>query len=167
MEPLQRSMYRQCPRTSHDFAFYANVYGTKPRGISMEDLTYLGFGHVGMFIKDMAQSKQFYMDILGFKVVSEFVGEDGTKLCFINNGNCTIELLEFTDTSISSNRKDGIHDHLSIRVADVEAAKAYLESKGVVFETEILLDEKLYDRGEKFAMFRGPSGERLQIEQIL
>ena len=60
-----------------------------------------------------------------------------------------------------------IIDHLSIRVEDVEAAKAYLESKGVVFETEILLDEKLYDRGERFAMFRGPSGERLQIEQIL
>ena len=58
-------------------------------------------------------------------------------------------------------------DHLSIRVSDIESAKSYLEAKGVVFETQILFDEKLYDKGERFAMFRGPSGERLQIEQIL
>jgi lactoylglutathione lyase len=133
----------------------------------LESLTYLGFGHVGMFIKDMEVSKTFYMEILGFKVVSEYVGHDGTKMCFLNNGSCTIELIEFTDQSETRNRKDGIVDHLSIRVSDVESAKAYLESKGVVFETEILFDGKLYDRGERFAMFRGPSGERLQIEQIL
>jgi len=133
----------------------------------MEGLTYLSFGHVGMFIRDMVESKKFYIDTLGFKVVSEFVGEDGTKLCFVNNGNCTIELLEFMDPIISGTRKDGLIDHLSILVEDVEKAKAYLESKGVIFETEILLDEKLYERGEKFALFRGPSGERLQIEQIL
>ncbi|NIK79198.1 lactoylglutathione lyase [Paenibacillus castaneae] len=133
----------------------------------MENLTYLGFGHTGMFIKNMIESKTFYMDILGFKVVSEYTGEDGAKLCFLNNGNCTIELIEFADLTISRDRKDGIIDHLSIRVEDVEAAKSYLESKGVQFETEILFDEKLYDRGERFAMFRGPSGERLQIEQIL
>ncbi|WP_438349417.1 VOC family protein [Paenibacillus sp. FA6] len=133
----------------------------------MDSLTYLGFGHTGMFIKDIVESKKFYMESLGFAVVSEYVGEDGTKMCFINNGNCTIELIEFTDPTIGRDRKDGIIDHLSIRVEDVGMAKTYLESKGVTFETEILLDEKLYDHGEKFAMFRGPSGERLQIEQIL
>lgn len=85
-------------------------------------------------------------------------------MCFLNHGNCTIELIE---TTASNNRSDGIVDHLSIRVKNVESAKEYLETKGVIFETKILLDEKLYDRGEKFAMFRGPCGERLQIEQIL
>jgi len=102
-----------------------------------------------MFIRDMAESKKFYVDTLGFKVVSEFVGEDGTKLCFVNNGSCTIELLEFTDPTISGTRIDGLIDHLSIRVENVEQAKAYLESKGIEFETDILLDEKLYERGEK------------------
>ncbi|MDD7645694.1 MAG: hypothetical protein PUJ35_00430 [Ruminococcus bromii] len=28
-------------------------------------------------------------------------------------------------------------------------------------------DPDLYPRGEKFAMFRGPDNERLQLEQIL
>lgn len=132
----------------------------------MDHLSYLGFGHMGMFINNMVESKKFYMDILNFKVVSEYE-ENGTKMCFLNNGSCTIELIEFANPTELKNRKDGVIDHLSIRVSDIEKAKSYLESKGVVFETEILLDEKLYDNGEKFAMFRGPSGERLQIEQLL
>jgi lactoylglutathione lyase len=132
----------------------------------MENLTYLGFGHVGMFIKDRVESKRFYTDILGFQVVSEYIGEDKTWMCFLNNGSCTIELIESSDPE-KKKRIDGVVDHLSIRVSDVDAAKSYLEAKGVIFETEILLDEKLYDKGERFAMFRGPSGERLQIEQIL
>lgn len=132
----------------------------------MDKLTYLGFGHVGMFIKDMVQSKKFYMDILGFKVVSEYVSDGKTWMCFLNNGNCTIELIESPDPD-KKNRTDGIVDHLSIRVSDIETAKSYLEAKGVIFETGILFDENLYDKGERFAMFRGPSGERLQLEQIL
>ena len=132
----------------------------------MTNLTYSGFGHVGMFINDMAESKKFYMDILGFKVVSEYTSDEGVRMCFLNNGNCTIELIEFPDQD-KKNRRDGVIDHLSIRVSDIESAKSYLEAKGVVFETQILFDEKLYDKGERFAMFRGPSGERLQIEQIL
>ena len=133
----------------------------------MNNLTFLGFGHAAMFIKQMDKAKKFYMEILDFKLVSEYVREDGTKLCFLNNGDCTVELIEFSDPTRSEGRQDGIIDHLSIRVGDIESAKAYLESKGVTFETEIQLDEKLYKNGEKFAHFRGPSGERLQIEQIL
>lgn len=132
----------------------------------MENLTYLGFGHVGMFIKDRVESKRFYTDILGFKVISEYISEDKTWMCFLNNGDCTIELIESPEPE-QIKRKDGVVDHLSIRVSDVESAKSYLEAKGVVFETPIYFDEKLYNKGERFAMFRGPSGERLQIEQIL
>jgi hypothetical protein len=38
-------------------------------------------------------------------------------MCFINNGNCTIELIESPDPENHS-RKDGIVDHLSIRVVN-------------------------------------------------
>jgi len=44
---------------------------------------------------------------------------------------------------------------------------AELKSKGIVFELEITLDPNLYPNGEKFAIFRGPDGERIQLEQIL
>jgi catechol 2,3-dioxygenase-like lactoylglutathione lyase family enzyme len=44
----------------------------------MNNLTYLGFGHVGMFIKDRVEAKKFYIDILGFAIVSEYVSDENT-----------------------------------------------------------------------------------------
>ncbi len=121
----------------------------------------LGVGHTGFSVKNMEESKKFYTEILGFEVICK---EDDASNCFLKNGEGTIELIVFDG---AQHREDGLLDHLSILVEDVKQAKKELEEKGVQFETDILFDKDLYERGEYFAMFRGPSGERLQIEQIL
>ena len=83
-------------------------------------------------------------------------------MLFMGKNGCVVELMEG-----EGKLPDGALNHLSILVDDVEKGKAELEARGVSFETDILLDPDLYPRGEKFAMFRGPDNERLQLEQIL
>lgn len=127
----------------------------------MENFNVLGFGHVGISVQDIESSRKFYEEMLGFKVVWEYNNKNGSLL-FMGNGSCVVEFLKTEDTLV-----DGPINHLSILVDNVEAAKLELETKGVVFETKILLDENLYPNGEKFAIFRGPDNERIQLEEIL
>ncbi|MCR2823058.1 VOC family protein [Lederbergia panacisoli] len=132
----------------------------------MEKFNVLGFGHVGLSVRDVEVSRKFYEDMLGFSVVWEHFNEDGSRsLLFMGNQSCVIEFLD-----AKHDRVDGLNgpiNHLSILVDDIEAAVAELKSKGIVFELDITLDPNLYQNGEKFAIFRGPDGERLQLEQIL
>jgi lactoylglutathione lyase len=129
----------------------------------MNGLGAVGFGHVGIYIRDIERSKKFYMDILGFSVLYECTHENsGSKLCFLNNKGCVVELVQF---AIFEGRRDGIIDHLTIEVEDIKKAKAYLESCGIVMESDIQLDSQLGENGMYFVMFRGPDGEHLQISQ--
>lgn len=129
----------------------------------MEKFKVLGFGHVGISVLDVEKSRKFYEDMLGFRVVWE--NFNNGSLLFIGNQSCVIEFID-----AERNRVDGINgaiNHLSILVDDIEVAVSELKSKGIEFEREITLDPNLYPNGEKFAIFRGPDGERLQLEQIL
>lgn len=127
----------------------------------METCKILGFGHVGVHVADLERSRRFYGGVLGFEVVWEYENPDYHML-FMGKNGCVVELMPGGTPA-----PDGPLNHLSILVDDVEKAKKELEEKGVRFETDILTDPDLYPRGEKFAMFRGPDNERLQIEQIL
>ena len=127
----------------------------------METCKVLGFGHVGVQVQDLERSRRFSGELLGFEVVWEYAHTDYHML-FMGKNGCVVELMEG-----EGKLPDGALNHLSILVDDVEKGKAELEARGVSFETDILLDPDLYPRGEKFAMFRGPDNERLQLEQIL
>jgi len=123
----------------------------------------MGLGHVCIVVSDMQRSVAFYRDMLGFHWEWE-VHNEKDHWVFMSNHACIIELME----GDAASRQDGHVNHLSLLVGNVEEARAELEAKGVEFEDEeISFDPELYPRGERFAMFRGPDGERLQIEQIL
>lgn len=129
----------------------------------MDELGVVGFGHVGTYIKDIERSKKFYMDILGFEILYECLHEhSGNRLCFLKNKNCVVELVQFKEWE---DRHDGLFDHLTIEVADIKKAKAYLESQGIAFESEIQFDPQLGETGMYYVMFRGPDGEHLQITE--
>ena len=98
--------------------------------------------HIGIAVKDLAESLKFYEEILGLKCAgTETVEEQKVKVAFLPCGDSELELLESTaeDGPIAKfieKNGQGIQ-HVAIRVDDIEATLAELKEKGVR-----LIDEK-------------------------
>ena len=133
----------------------------------MEKLN-LGLAHVGIFVKDLEVSKKFYCDILDFTLDHENsldAGDNLIKIAFVSSGTCSIELVQLP---AKEDRTAGPIDHLSLSVKNIEKIKGILESRGVRFDTEeITLAPKFFERGNRWIFFKGPDGERLEINEIL
>ena len=98
--------------------------------------------HIGIAVKDLAQAKKFYEEILGMKATGEeVVEEQKVKVCFIPSGDSEVELLESTSpdgpiAKFIEKNGEGIQ-HLALRVDNIGAALEELKAKGVR-----LIDEK-------------------------
>lgn len=122
------------------------------------------YAHVGLYIKDVERSKQYYHDILGFECICEFTNGTGDRLSFMKSGSLIIELIQH---KVWMDRHDGLFDHIAMQVDDIEAVSAALKAKGVEFEDEVYFDVNVFDNGVKYQAFRGPDGEHLEIYQVM
>lgn len=92
--------------------------------------------HIGIAVKDLAQAKKFYEEVLGLKSPGdEVVEEQKVKVCFFPIGDSELELLESTapDGPIAKyieKNGEGIQ-HVALRVDNIENALADLQEKGV------------------------------------
>ncbi|PKN18459.1 MAG: methylmalonyl-CoA epimerase [Deltaproteobacteria bacterium HGW-Deltaproteobacteria-6] len=97
--------------------------------------------HIGIAVKNLAESAKFY-EMLGIKSTGvEEVAEQKVKVSFFPVGDSEIELLESTsqDGPIAKyieKNGEGIQ-HMALRVDNIEAALAELKARGVR-----LIDEK-------------------------
>lgn len=92
--------------------------------------------HIGIAVKDLAEAKKFYSEMLGIKAMGEEVVEQQkVKVCFFPCGDSELELLESTSADgpiakfIEKNGQ-GIQ-HVALRVNNIEAALTDLKEKGV------------------------------------
>jgi methylmalonyl-CoA epimerase len=92
--------------------------------------------HVGIAVKDLDAALAFYRDALGLEVEApEEVASQRVRAHFIPVGESKLELLEATaaDSPIAKyteKRGAGLH-HITLRVEDIRAALAQLQSRGV------------------------------------
>ena len=121
-----------------------------------------GLHHVAIICSDYARSRAFYTECLGLPVVAETFRADrqSWKLDLALPDGSQIELFSFPDAPARATRPEaqGLR-HLAFRVADVTAAKAWLEEQGVVVEP-IRVDDLT---GRAFAFFPDPDGLPLEI----
>jgi catechol 2,3-dioxygenase-like lactoylglutathione lyase family enzyme len=107
---------------------------------------------VSFLTQDLPRAKRFYTDVLGLEIESE--GESDMEL------SCGQVTLDVFDPSSIGQPFAPSPAGLALRVADVDSARAELESKGVEFDGETL------ETGVcKQAWFKDPDGNALMLHR--
>ncbi len=92
--------------------------------------------HLGIAVADLAASLAFFRDVLGLDVhASEEVASQRVRAHFLQAGPASLELLEAMapESAVArfvERRGPGMH-HVALRVDDIRAALAHLQSRGV------------------------------------
>jgi len=118
--------------------------------------------HVGVMVKDMARSIEFYRTVLGMELLGTLDHQNGIKLAFLSfpgAGETQLELIEGYNDSLPEEGK--VH-HLAFTVDDIDAEIARIAGLGVTF---IDPDITTLPNGAKYRFFYGPDGEWLELFQ--
>ena len=113
--------------------------------------------HIGIMVSDLDRSIAFYRDVLGLEFV-ERLKNNATEIAFFKVGDVQIELVK--GSSAPYEKTDGIVNHLTFTVMDLDAALQMLKDKGV----ELINSEPVAIwGGMRVLFFSGPDGERLEF----
>jgi glyoxylase I family protein len=125
-------------------------------------MSILGVHHIAIICSDFQKSRQFYCDVLGFKIIREVYREQrkSYKLDLSLNDHYIIELFSFPDppSRVSQPEACGLR-HLAFAVDNLESEISRISAMGVKTE-EIRTDELT---GKKFAFFSDPDGLPLEL----
>jgi catechol 2,3-dioxygenase-like lactoylglutathione lyase family enzyme len=120
-------------------------------------------GHVGLNVSDLARSKKFYQELLGFETKLESE-EKGRKFVLLGRGPDIVVTLWEQARSGYAPAQAGLH-HLSFQVGkmdEVRQAEQQLRARGVEFAYDgIVPHAEGMSSGGIF--FRDPDGIRLEI----
>ena len=92
--------------------------------------------HIGIAVKSIQQSLEYYQDILGMNLEGlETVESQGVTVAFLNAGNTKLELLEpLSEESpvakFIEKRGEGIH-HIALGVSDIQERINEIKEKGI------------------------------------
>ena len=121
--------------------------------------------HIAIICSDYERSKQFYTEILGFKIDNEVYREarSSYKLDLSLNGQYLIELFSFPNPPQrpSGPEATGLR-HIAFGVIDIEQSVEWLVSKNITVEP-IRIDEFT---GKKFTFFSDPDNLPIEFYEV-
>ena len=121
--------------------------------------------HAAIICSDYPQSKAFYTEVLGLRIVAENYRTErqSYKLDLALPDGSQIELFSFPNAPCRPSRPEaqGLR-HLAFTVSDVAASAARLEAQGVAVEP-IRTDEHT---GRRYTFFADPDGLPLELYEF-
>ena len=110
--------------------------------------------HIGLFVKDLATSVEFYVAFFGFPVIKEF-GSGGAKIALIDIGGGQVELIQRPEPNKSSSLGDW--GHIAFHVPDFDKKLMKLDSLGLEKRMVTMAD------GSRLCFFADPDGHMLEL----
>ena len=122
-----------------------------------------GTHHVAVICSDEAKALRFYVDKLGFTMEKEAWRADRQAwLRMLRLGDTVIELFVKADAPKRPTEPEALGlRHLAFRVADIEAAAAWLNTMGI--ETEPIREDPF--NGGRITFFRDPDGLPVELHE--
>jgi catechol 2,3-dioxygenase-like lactoylglutathione lyase family enzyme len=119
----------------------------------------LGVSHIALYVQDIAKSRAFYKDLLGFAEPYSLTNHDGSlHLTWIKvNDRQTIEL--FPEKEAGSDRLN----HIALETEDANGLRQYLASRGLAVPTNTPIGKI----GNANYLVKDPDGHNVEIVQYL
>ena len=122
--------------------------------------------HIGIMVKDINQSVEFYTNVLGF-LISRKIEMDEFSAVFVEKDGSKIELMEYRGKNVPERSKAielkigliPLNDHISFSVEDIENTVIELKKKGIKLDLEPMQLES----GMKLASFKDPNGVLIEL----
>ena len=138
--------------------------------------------HVGIVVKDLAKTKDFWINLIGFKLhidakeispyIDELLGITNPELRtvkLIDENGFIIELLEFANYPAKDNWEGNLATtgltHIALTVSDLDSLTSKLKENDYKFISEI---KNSPDGAVKVVFIKGPEGLMLElVEQLV
>ena len=124
--------------------------------------------------RDINQSRKFYRDVMGLRIIIEDKGQDGAGKMHFDLGNIRLTLVERETLPVSSSSKGGngadssssgklgSSDHLVFVVeSSIDAVCSDLTKRGLKFKSKKIIDDSM----GKAAWFNDPDGRVIYLWQ--
>ncbi|AXI31780.1 VOC family protein [Priestia aryabhattai] len=122
----------------------------------------LKFEHVGVQVKDIEESIEFYTQKVGLEVIETLPHTDPSlKLAFLGlEGNVIVELIQGYNSNLPNEGK--VH-HFALAVDGIEEEFERLKSAGVSFVEENIVT---LPNGARYLFFYGPDKEWIEYYEV-
>ena len=121
-------------------------------------------GHIGLGTNDIEATVNWYIDVLGFRLIGDFVDDAGVPIKFIQCGDVIYEVFQ----PIGGAAAPGKIDHYCYASEDIEADYCFCKEQGYTFDKEGIQELPcVWARGARYFKIMSPTGEAIEFCQVL